>query len=210
MSRVLIVDDHPVVRYGLRQLLQNEGVVKAVGEAGSAAQAYSQLRRGRWDAVLLDLNLPDRNGFDILVDIKARHPGLPVLIVSVQPEDVMAPRLLRAGAAGYLNKESAPTEILRAVRKVLAGGRYVSPALAEQLAEGLGTEAAKLPHETLSSREYQVMRLLADGKAVGEIAAALHLSVNTVSTYRARLLEKMGMASNAELTRYAFKHRLVQ
>lgn len=210
MSRVLIVDDHPVVRYGLRQLLQNEGVVKAVGEAGSAAQAYSQLRRGRWDAVLLDLNLPDRNGFDILVDIKARHPGLPVLIVSVQPEDVMAPRLLRAGAAGYLNKESAPTEILRAVRKVLAGGRYVSPALAEQLAEGLGTEVAKLPHETLSSREYQVMRLLADGKAVGEIAAALHLSVNTVSTYRARLLEKMGMASNAELTRYAFKHRLVQ
>lgn len=210
MSRILVADDHPVVRQGIKLMLRSEAEPHEIGEAGSAAEVFELLRRQPWDALVLDLNLPDRNGLDVLIDVKARHPALPVLILSVHPESVMAPRLLKAGAAGYLNKESAPADLHTALRKMLGGGRYVSPALAEILAERLVDEAGRLPHETLSEREFQVLRLLADGKTVGEISAVLYLSVNTVSTYRARLLEKMGMTSNAELTRYAIKHRLVE
>lgn len=209
MTRILVADDHPVVRQGIRLMLQSAAEAYEIGEAGSAREVLEQLRRQAWDALVLDLNLPDRNGFDVLIDVKARYPALPVLILSVHPEGAVAPRLLKAGAAGYLNKESAPAALHAALLKVLAGGRYVSPALAEILAERLTDEAGRPRHEALSEREFQVLRLIAEGKPVGEIAEALHLSVNTVSTYRSRLLEKMGMASNAELTRYALLHRIV-
>ena len=207
--KILIADDHPVVRQGLRLMLEAQADISRVAEAGSAAEALERLRGESWDALVLDLNLPDRSGFEVLHDVRARWPQLPVLILSIHPEHIMGARLLKAGAAGYLNKDSAPAELLNAVRSVAAGHRYVSPALAQILAEQLRTNGAGAPHERLSEREFQVFRLLASGKPVGEVAELLHLSANTVSTYRARILEKMELANNAELMRYAVENGLV-
>ncbi|MBL8501868.1 MAG: response regulator transcription factor [Rhodocyclaceae bacterium] len=206
---ILIVDDHPIVRHGLRLLLETRGAAKRVGEAADAAEAMERLREGGWEVMVLDIDLPDRSGLEVLRDAKARWPTLPVLILSIHPENMLAVRLLKSGAAGYLNKDSAPAELVEAVRRVAAGGRYISAAMAQLLAEQIGTDPAREPHERLSEREYQVFRLLAAGTTVGAIAEQLHLSVNTVSTYRARVLEKLGAANNAELMRYAAERRLV-
>ncbi len=207
--KILIADDHPVVRHGLRLLLEAQPDVTRVGEAGSAADTLEALRGEDWSVLVLDLDLPDRSGFEVLQDAKSRWPKLPVLILSIHPENIMAVRLLKSGASGYLNKESAPAELVQAIRRIAGGGRYVSPTLAQLLAEQIGADAAQEPHERLSAREFQVFRLIASGKPVGEIADHLHLSANTVSTYRARILEKMGLANNAELMRYAAERGLL-
>ncbi|NPV60476.1 MAG: response regulator transcription factor [Actinobacteria bacterium] len=209
MIRVLVVDDHPVVRKGLTMVLAEEPEIQEVGEADSAAGMLAMLGASKWDVVVLDISLPDRSGLEILRDIKAMRPEMPVLILSMHPEDLYAPRVLKAGAAGYVSKDSAAEELVSAVKKVVGGGKYVSPSLAERLAELIDDDYRGAPHERLSDREFQVMRMLAQGKRLKDIADELCLSVKTVSTYRARVLEKMGMESNAELTYYALKNGLI-
>jgi len=209
MIRALIADDHAVVRRGLKELLTDSHKISVGAEVGTAREALEQVRAGRWDVVILDINLPDRNGLDLLRDLKREHPDLPVLILTVSPEDQFAIRALRAGAAGYLTKASAPAQLVDAVEKVVQGGRYVSPAVAERLAVFIGSESDCAPHETLSDREYQVTRMIASGKTVSQIAGEMNLSVKTISTYRARVLDKMGMRTNAELTSYAVRNQLV-
>jgi two-component system invasion response regulator UvrY len=210
MIKVLIVDDHPVVRKGLMQILSEEPDVETAAEAKTAAESLDLVREEEWDVIVLDITLPDRSGLEALKDIKAIRPDLPVLILSMHPEDQYALRVLKAGAAGYVNKDSASEELVKAVRKVVGGGRYVSPSMAEKLAVVIGGDYEKPLHESLSDREFQVMCMLASGKRLKEVAAELCLSVKTVSTYRARILEKMGMESNAELTYYAVKNGLVE
>jgi len=209
MIRVLIADDHAILRRGLIDILTRglDGVV--CGEAEDANQALAQVAQHDWDLVILDVTMPGRSGADVLGDLKRARPKVPVLVLSVHPEDQYGRRMFKAGASGYLNKESAPEELLKAVRKVLAGGRYVGPRLAESLAGSLVEDAARPVHESLSAREFEVLRMIAFGKTVGQIADELRLSVPTVSTYRARILEKMNLKSNAELMRYALQNRLV-
>ena len=207
--RVLIVDDHAMVRRGLRALLSDEFHGAAFGEAADARQAVEQLRNSAWDVALLDITLPGKSGLDLLKELKAEWPSLPVLVLSGHKEDQFAVRVLKAGAGGYMTKESAPDELAKAVRKVLAGGRYVSPALAEKLALGVSKDFTRTPHETLSDREYDVMSRIASGKTVTEIAEDLSLSSKTISTYRARVLEKLGVKNSAEITQYAIRNGLV-
>jgi two-component system invasion response regulator UvrY len=207
--RILIADDHAVVRQGLKQVLADEFADAEFGEAGTAPEALSLASQGHWDVVVTDISMPGRSGLELLKDLQAIHPHLPVLVLSMHPEDEFAVRVIRAGAAGYLNKDTAPAELAQAVRKVMAGGRYVSAALAEQLATGLQRGGDKPPHELLSDREFEVFRLIASGKAVKEIAAELSLSVKTISTYRTRVLEKMNLRTNADLMRYATQRGLV-
>lgn len=209
MIKVLIVDDHPVVRKGLLQILVEEPDVEVAAEATTAAELLDLVREKEWDVIVLDITLPDRSGLEALKDVKAMRPGLPVLILSMHPEDQYALRALKAGAAGYVNKESAAEELVNAVRKVVGGGKYVSPSMAEKLAVVVGTDYERPPHENLSDREFQVMCMLASGRRLKEAAEELCLSVKTVSTYRARVMEKMGMDSNAELTYYAVKNGLI-
>jgi DNA-binding NarL/FixJ family response regulator len=207
--RILIADDHAVVRQGLKQILAEAFKRASFGEAANSQQTLERVWKEQWDVVILDLTMPGRSGLEVLKEIKAAHPALPVLMLSMHPEDQFAVRLLKAGAAGYMTKESAPEELVGAVRKAVSGGRYVSPALAEKMASLLanGTQAA--PHESLSDREFLVLSLIASGKSVGIIARELSLSVKTISTYRSRLLEKMGMSNNAQLVHYAFQNQLV-
>jgi DNA-binding NarL/FixJ family response regulator len=207
MLKILIVDDHPVVRRGVRQILAEVPDIGSVGEAKDAAEAFHALQGDTWDAVVLDIMMPGKGGLETLKEMKHRYPGLPVLILSIYPEDQWALRVLKEGAAGYMNKECAPDELVGALRKIIRGGRYVSPALAEKLAFMI--DAKQPVHEDLSSREYQVMVMLAEGKTLSQIADLLSLSVKTVSTYRSRILEKMDMENNAELIRYAIAHHLV-
>ncbi len=209
MIRVLIADDHPVVRGGLKEILVRhmEGVV--CDEAENSQQVLAQVQDKPLDLLILDITMPGRSGYDILRDLKLLQPKLPVLILSMHPEDQYAKRALRAGARGYLKKESAPEELIQAVRKVLAGSRFVSPTLAEQFARDLDEGGDRPIHETLSAREFEILVMIGSGKTVSLIAEELHLSATTVSTYRARLLEKMNMASTAELMRYAFRNHLV-
>ncbi len=207
--RILIVDDHAVVRTGLKQILNEASEPFEMEEAASGCDAVKKVREGDWDMVLLDIGLPDKNGIEVLKQIKSEHKKLPVLMLSMYPEDQYAVRALRAGASGYMTKESAPDELLNAITKVSNGGRYVSAELAEMLVFGLDEDSDKPAHEQLSDREYEVLRMIASGKAVSEIAEELKLSVKTISTYRARILEKMNMRHNAELTHYAIKHGLV-
>ncbi len=209
MIKVLVADDHPVVRKGLVHLLAEEPDVGAVAEATNAAELLGLVREKEWDVVVLDITMPDRSGLEALKDIKAMRPGLPVLVLSMHPEDQYALRVLKAGAAGYMNKDGASEELVGAVRKVVGGGRYVSPAMAEKLAIVVGMGYDSPPHDRLSDREFQVMCMLASGKKLKEVAEELHLSVKTVSTYRARVLEKMEMDSNTELTYYAVKNGLI-
>jgi len=208
MIRILIVDDHAIVRRGLRELLSDEFRGASFGEASTAQQALEQVWKKEWDVALLDITLPGRSGLDLLKEVKAARPKLPVLILSVHPEDQFAVRVLKAGAGGYLTKESAPEELVNAVRKILAGGQYVSPTLAEKLALGLRRDSTRAPHETLSDREYEVMCCIASGKTVAEIAGELSLSPKTISTYRARVLEKLGVKNNSEIIRYAIGNGL--
>jgi len=209
MIRILIADDHALVREGLNKILKSEPDMLVVGEAQNAPQVFELLKMHAVHIVLLDISMPGMSGLDALKELQREHPQLPVLILSMHPEDRFAVRALKAGAAGYITKESAVGELVKAIRKIAAGGKYVSPALAEKLADQLGMPATQLPHENLSDREFQVLRMIATGKKVSEIAHELALSISTVNTYRARVLEKMGLASNVELTRYAMEHHLV-
>lgn len=207
MIEILVADDHALVRRGLRQLAAETDDLTVGGEAASADECLERIEERRWDALVLDLSLPGGHGLDLLRAVKSRRPRLPVLILTVHSEAQYAARALRAGAAGYLTKESAPEQLIEAVRRVVRGGRYVSPAVAEALAVGLAPD--RPPHETLSEREYQVLRMLASGRTVSEVAAELGLSVKTVSTYRTRILEKMNLRTTAELTHYAVRNGLV-
>ena len=209
MMRVLIVDDHAMLRRGLKALLADEFHGAAFGEASDARQALEQLQKKQWDVALLDITLPGKNGLDLLKELKVACPKLPVLVLSAHPEDQFAVRVLKAGAEGYMTKESAPEELVKAIRKILAGGRYVSPTLAEKLASRVGKDSTRTPHETLSDREYEVMCLIASGKTVTEIAGELSLSAKTISTYRARILEKLAVKNSAEIMRYAIRNGLV-
>lgn len=209
MLRVLITDDHPVVLRGLKQILADEPGFAEPGEAHTAAEALRKLREGTWDALILDINLPDQSGLEVLREVKERTPKLPVLVMSMHPEDQFAVRILKAGAAGYLTKDAAPDELIKATRKVISGGRYISSSLAERLADVLSGTSDSSPHEALTDREFEVLRLIAQGKTVSEIADQLCLSVKTVSTYRTRLLEKMGLKTNAELMAYALRRNIV-
>jgi len=209
MMRVLIVDDHAIVRRGLRELLSDEFHGAAFGEASEARLALEQLRRKEWDVALLDIALPGKSGLDLLKELKAEWPALPVLVVSAHPEDQFAVRALKAGAGGYMTKESAPEELAKAVRKILSGGRYVSPALAEKLAMGVTKDLTRTPHETLSDREYEVMSRIGSGKTVTEIGEELSLSPKTISTYRSRVLLKLGVKNSAEIVQYVIRNGLV-
>ena len=208
--RILIADDHAVVRQGLKQILAGAFKRASFGEAANSQQALERVWKEVWDIVILDLTMPGRSGLEVLKEIKQAHPKLPVLMLSMHPEDQFAVRLLKAGASGYMTKESAPEELVGAVKKAVAGGRYVSAGLAEKMASFLFNDVKVAPHETLSDREFLILRLIASGKAVGVIARDLSLSVKTVSTYRSRLLEKMGMVNNAQLLHYAFQNNLVE
>jgi len=209
MMRILIVDDHAIVRRGLRDLLSDEFHGAAFGEASDAQQALEQLRKKEWDVALLDIALPGKSGLDLLKELKTEWPKLPVLILSAHPEDQFAVRALKAGAGGYMTKESAPEELAKALRKIMAGGRYVSPALAEMLALGVTKDLTRTPHETLSDREYEVMSRIASGKTVTEIAEELSLSPKTISTYRTRVLEKLGLKNSAAIVQYVIRNGLV-
>jgi len=206
---VLIADDHAIVRRGLKQILAETSDIVVAGEAADGREVLSKLSGADWDVLVLDINMPGRSGLDILRDIKLLRPRLPVLILSVHSEEQMATRMLKAGAAGYLNKESAPEELVVAIRKVQAGGKYVSAAQSERMISDMTTGTGRLPHELLSDREYEILCLIASGKTPSQIAKQLSLSVKTVSTYRARLLEKMNLQTSAQLTHYAIKNGLV-
>jgi DNA-binding NarL/FixJ family response regulator len=208
MIHLLIADDHAIVRRGLRQIVAEDPELVVSGEASNARELMPLLRERSCDVLLLDLGLPDRSGLEVLAELRERRPSLPVLVLSVHPEEQFGIRILRAGAAGYLAKECAPEELIRAIRKVHRGGKYVSSSLAEKLAFSLGG-GERPPHEDLTEREFEVLTLIASGKTVTQVAEALTLSVKTVSTYRARLLEKMGLHNNAELMSYALRHGLV-
>ena len=209
MLRILIADDHPIVRQGLRQLIAKTNDMVVTEEAGNGWEVLSKARASHCDVVLLDISMPGLHGLDIIRQLKNESPRLPILILSIHSEEQYAVRAFRAGASGYLTKESAPDELLAAIRKVSKGGKYVSSSLAEKLASDLEIGAEQLPHETLSDREYQVMRMIAAGKTVAEIAKELSLSVQTVSTYRSRILQKMKMKNNVELANYAIRNQLL-
>jgi len=205
--RILIADDHPIFRAGLKETLAKDPEVESIGEADDGHKTLELARKKRWDVVVLDIKMPGRDGLEVLQELRRERPKLPVLILSAHPEDQLALRLLKAGAAGYLTKEKAPEVLLTAIRKVVSGGKYINESLAEKVV--FAFESAKPLHETLSNREYQVMQMIASGKTVQEIGKELFLSVRTVSTYRARILEKMNMNSNAEIIRYAVDHELI-
>ncbi|MCK8603649.1 response regulator [Desulfoferrobacter suflitae] len=209
MLRLLVADDHAIVRQGLKMILSEEFSPLVFGEARNGQELLAQLGKGQWDIVVLDITMPGRSGLDVLKEVKQQYPKLPILVLSMHPEDQFAVRVLKAGASGYLTKENVPEEVVKAIRKVIGGGRYVSASLAEKLAFDLRSDAERPLHEALSDREYQVMCMIASGKTVKEIAEQLVLSIKTISTYRVRILEKLNMRTNAELTHYAVKNRLV-
>ena len=208
MLRVLIADDHAIVRKGLKQLLLEEFPFAIIEEVGDAESLFSKVMAKEWDVVICDLSMPGRSGIEALQQIKESHPRLPVLIMSIHPEDQYALRVLKAGASGYLNKESIHNEIIPAIKTVKLGKKFITPSVAELLAESLNTNIED-KHELLSNRELDVFKLLASGKSISEIADQLSLSATTISTYRARILEKMQMSTNADLTRYALQRNLI-
>jgi len=215
MIRVLVCDDHAIVRQGLRQMLADAADLALAAEAADGAEGMAAVRAAAMqgapiDVVLLDIAMPRRDGLDVLRQLKGEFPRLPVLILSTYPDRQYAVRSLRLGAAGYLNKSADSQQIIAAIRKVAAGGLFITPAIAEQLAAAIGSASTPSPHEALSRREYQVFTLLASGRSVGEIAEQLSLSSNTVSTYRARILEKTGVRNDVELALYAVQHQLQQ
>ena len=209
MIRILIADDHAIVRRGLKHIVSEQPDMTVAGEAENARRVLDLVRTDKWDVIVLDINMPGRSGLEVLKELRREHPKLPVLVLSVHPEDQYGVRVLKAGAAGYLTKDSAPDELVQAIRKVHRGGKYVSASLAEVLVFELETETDRPRHKSLSDREYQVMTMIASGKTVGEIGEELSLSVKTISTYRARVLGKMKMRTNAELTHYAIQNQLL-
>ena len=210
MIKVLIADDHPIVRQGLRQILAGISDMKVAGEAVNGQETLEQVRAGGWDVLVLDITMPGRSGFDILKELKHLQPDLPVLVLSIHAEEQFAVRVLKAGASGYLTKENAPDELIKAIRKVVSGGKYISRTLAERLAFGLDAASERPRHEALSDREFQVMQMVASGKTLTKIAEELSLSTKTVSTYRTRLLQKMNLETNAEIIRYAIENGLIE
>ncbi|HWP92849.1 MAG TPA: response regulator transcription factor [Thermodesulfobacteriota bacterium] len=208
MIKILIIDDHPIVRRGLKEIVSEEPDIVVAGEAQNSREALELIRKQKWDVVVLDITMPDSNGLEILKQLRKERPKLPVLVLSIHSEEQYAVRVLKSGGAGFMNKEAAPAELVKAIRKVVTGGKYVSPTLAERLAFDLESGEKQL-HENLSDREFQVLCMIASGKTVKEIANKLFLSVKTVSTYRTRILKKMKMRTNAELTYYAVRNRLV-
>jgi DNA-binding NarL/FixJ family response regulator len=209
MIRLLIADDHAVVRKGLKQIVAETSDMVVGAEAANGQEVLELSLHDDWDVVLLDIGMPGRGGIDVLKQLKSEKPNLPVLVLSVYPEEQYAVRALRAGASGYLTKESAPEDLIAAIRKVAQGGKYVSDSLAEKLAFELGPDVERPIHEKLSDREYQVILMIAAGKTVKEIADELSLSVKTISTNRTRALNKMGLKNNAEIARYVAKHELI-
>jgi DNA-binding NarL/FixJ family response regulator len=207
--RVVVVDDHAVVREGLKRILSEDPRVSVVGEAADGVEGLNLVSQQRPDAVITDISMPGRGGLELLYELGRQHPGLPVLVLSIHGEDQLAVRALKTGAAGYLTKDSAPEELLQAVLRVAAGGRYLSPGVAERLAQHLDPRAGEALHERLSDREYQVLTKLAQGRSLRQIAEELVLSPKTISTYRGRLLEKLGLSSNGELIGYALRNGLV-
>lgn len=207
--RIVIADDHPVVRRGLRAIVEDALRPTEVDEAGSAAELLTLVRKREPDVVLLDIAMPGGSGLEALKELRREHPTVPMLVLSVHSEDQFAVRCIRAGASGYLTKDSAPEELVDAIRTVVAGRRYLTPSVAERLASAVETDTTRSPHQMLSDREFHVLRLLAAGKTNREVAGELALSAKTVSTYRTRTLRKMGVRTNAELTQYAVRHGLV-
>jgi DNA-binding NarL/FixJ family response regulator len=208
--RILIADDHPVVRLGLKQMLSAERDMIVVGEAKNGQEALEMGRTLDWDVAVFDYSMPGRSGVELVKEIKRHHPNRPVLVLSMHPEELHATQVFKAGGSGYLNKESAGEELTNAIRKVAKGGRYVSAALAEKLASELSPGSEKAPHETLSDREYRVMWLLASGKSINRIGQEMILSPSTISTYRTRILRKLGLSNNAQLVHYAITHKLIE
>jgi len=209
VKRILIIDDHEVVREGVKKIFEDQSGVLLFGEASSVVEALQLANEQYWDVAVLDLSLGDRSGLELLKELKQIRPALRVLILTMHSEEQYARRAFKAGAAGYITKDSPRAELIEAVQKVMQGERYLSPALVEHLIVDLEADSKRPPHETLSNREFEVMRLIASGKTVGQIAELLSLSDKTVSTYRARILEKTGMKTNAELIHYAIKNKLV-
>jgi DNA-binding NarL/FixJ family response regulator len=207
--KILIADDHWVVRRGVKELLSGYPEVELIGEASNGEEVLKQLYTEEWDILILDLSMPDKSGLDVLIEVKQRKPEIKVLILTMNQEDEVAMRAIKTGASGYLTKDSVPEELIKAVKKVYAGGRYISAELAETIAFSLEKNTEKQPHEFLSDREFQVLCLIASGNSLKQIGENLCINVKTVSTYRTRILEKLNMKSNVELTHYAIKHRLV-
>ena len=210
MIRILIADDHAVVREGIKRIIADIGDITVAGEAADGRELLAMVANDAWDVILMDLAMPGLPGLEVLQDIRSRKPKLPVLVLSMYPEDQYAVRTLMAGASGYINKGTPPDELVTAIRTVAEGRRYITAAVAQSLASHVDTVSAKPPHESLSNREHQVMCLIAAGKSVGDIAEELLLSVKTVSTYRSRILQKLRLRHNAEITRYAMQHGLVE
>jgi DNA-binding NarL/FixJ family response regulator len=208
--KILIADDHAIVREGLKQIVAEEKDIQVAGEAENAEQMMELLEKEKWSLIILDINMPGKSGLEALKDIKQLYPALPVLILSMFSEDQYGIRALKAGASGYLKKVSAPTELVSAIRKIVSGGKYINPSLAEKLADKFGETQKKSLHENLSDREYQIMCNIALGKSAEEIAQELSISINTVYTYRNRILEKMSLKSNVELTQYVLSNKLVE
>lgn len=209
MTRILLVDDHPVVRQGIKQVLSGAFHPALVGEAANAEEGMIEIRNTVWDVMVLDISLPGASGLDLLKDLRRERPTLPVLVLSMHPPDQFARRAMNAGASGYLTKDSPPTELVKAVGEVMAGRRYLNPAVVEEMVMNLQPARDQRPHEVLSDREYQVLRMIASGLTVSQVATRLSLSVKTVSTYRARVLEKMNMKTTAELMHYGIQQNLV-
>ncbi len=207
--KILVADDHSVVRKGLIQIIKEMPEVAEVDEAENGAQVFEKIGAEEYDLVVLDISMPDKSGLDVLQELKITNPDLHILILSTYPEDLYAIRALKAGASGYLNKNTAPEELSKAIRKVALGGKYISRTLAEKLAFNIGDDADKLPHEKLSDREFQVLCLIASGKTLSQIAEELFLSSKTISTYRSRILEKMDIDSNSSIINYAIKNNLI-
>jgi DNA-binding NarL/FixJ family response regulator len=209
VTKILIVDDHAVVRQGVKQILSEQFHGAVIGEAQSADEMIDRVRKNSWDIVILDVGMPGKSGLDALKELKQLRPKLPALVLSAYPEDQLALRMLKAGAAGYLSKDSAPNELVQAIRKIMGGGKFVSASVAELLALNLESNFEKPMHEQLSDREYQVLCLIAVGKSLKDIADDLCVSISSINTYRARILEKMQLKNNTELTHYAIENRLV-
>jgi two-component system invasion response regulator UvrY len=210
MIRLMIADDHAVVREGVKHIISEIPDIVVAGEATNGSEVLAEIHKKDFDLLLLDIAMPGRDGLDILKEVKTQKPKLPVLILSMYREEQFVLRALKSGASGYLTKDSIPDELIKAVKKIAQGGKYITSSLSEKLFSILSQDTERLPHETLSDREYQVMRMLASGKTLKEIADELSLSIKTVGTYRSRILEKMGMKRNAELIHYAIKNRLIE
>ena len=210
MTRILVVDDHAIVRQGLKQILADTPDLVVAGEASTGQEALEKVRGGEWDVVVLDITLPDRSGLTVLEQLKTQHPELPVLVLSMHGEEQYALRVLKAGAAGYLPKESAPEQLVSAIHKVARGGKYVSPTLMERFVSELGADPHKPRHEILSGREFQVLCMIAGGKSLTQIAEDLGISVKTISTHRTRMLKKMHLKTNADVIHYAIRTGLVK